>query len=303
MSYSGNVKSELCRREVEKNCCALAETLGVLLFCNTFNAKGIKIVTENRDFSIRLPRLFHKSVGIEFDQKPEPGASGKMVYAVTDEKKLHTIFEKCGFSASTSVSVHVNRALLEKDCCKAAFIRGAFLAGGSVTDPEKRYHLELSTIHQNASRETENLLLDMNLQPKVTERKSNSIIYFKQSETIEEFLTLIGAPVSAMGVMQAKIEKDWRNEANRKVNCDSANLDKVVEAAQLQIAAIQKLKESGIYETLPDKIKETAELRLLYPEMTLNQLAEEHKPPVSKSAINHRLRKLTSLVEDTSQAQ
>ena len=298
MSFSANVKSELCRPEVEKGCCALAEAMGALLYANTFSADCIRIVTESRDLGLRLPRLFRKGLGVSFDLLPEEGGSGKLTYTITDREKIRQVFSACGFSAETSVSLHVNFALLEKDCCRRAFLRGAFLAGGSVTDPEKRYHLELSTTHWKVSRETGTLLLEMELPAKETERKGSSVLYYKQSEAIEDFLTVIGAPVSAMAVMEAKIEKDWRNEANRKTNCDSANVDKAVAAAQEQLAAIRKLEERAVLETLPEKLRQTAALRREYPETTLSELAELHEPPISKSAVNHRMRKLLALAAE-----
>lgn len=298
MSFSANVKSELCRPEVEKGCCALAEAMGALLYANTFSADCIRIVTESRDLGLRLPRLFRKGLGVSFDLLPEEGGSGKLTYTITDREKIRQVFSTCGFSAETSVSLHVNFALLEKDCCRRAFLRGAFLAGGSVTDPEKRYHLELSTTHWKVSRETGTLLLEMELPAKETERKGSSVLYYKQSEAIEDFLTAIGAPVSAMAVMEAKIEKDWRNEANRKTNCDSANVDKAVAAAQEQLAAIRKLEERAVLETLPEKLRQTAALRREHPETTLSELAELHEPPISKSAVNHRMRKLLALAAE-----
>lgn len=299
MSFSGNVKSELCRNEIEKSCCALAECMGTLLYANTFAPDCIRIVTESRDFGLRLPRLFRKGVGVRFDVLPEQDAAGKLTYLITDAEKICRVFEQCGFSAENSISLHVNFALLEKECCRRAFLRGAFLAGGSVTDPEKRYHLELSTTHLKASRETGTLLLEMELAAKETERKGSSVLYYKQSESIEDFLTAIGAPISAMAVMSAKIEKEWRNKANRRVNCDSANVDKTVEAAQEQLAAIRMLEECGILQTLPEKLRETAALRIEHPESTLRELAALHDPPATKSAVNHRMRKLVATAKET----
>lgn len=298
MSFSANVKSELCRLEVGKNCCAPAEAMGVLLYANTFSADSVRIVTESRDFGMRLPRLFRKAFGVSFDLLPEMDAAGKLSYCINEEEKIRKVFELCGFSAESSISLHVNLALLEQDCCRRAFLRGAFLAGGSVTDPEKRYHLELSTTHLSVSRETEALMREMELAPKETARKGSSVLYFKQSECIEDFLTLMGAPVSAMAVMAAKIDKDWRNDANRKTNCDSANVDKAVAAAQEQLTALRSLAERGLLDTLPEKLRETAILRQENPSATLAELAELHEPPLSKSAINHRLRKLVSLAAE-----
>lgn len=277
----------------------MAELMGTLLYANTFTADCIRIVTESAEFARRLPYLLRKAAATKFDVLPEAGVAGKLTLCVTDPAKIAHIFARCGFSSETSVSLHVNLGLLENDCCRRAFLRGAFLAGGSVTDPEKRYHLELSTTHLKVSRETELLLDELALKPKATERKGSSVLYFKQSEAIEDFLTLIGAPVSAMAVMSAKIEKDWRNDANRKTNCDAANVDKAVAAAQEQLAALRRLEERGQFDTLPEKLRQTAELRRAHPEVTLQELAELHEPPLTKSAVNHRLRKLLALGNET----
>ena len=298
MSFSSNVKTELCRTEIEKGCCALAEALGILLYANTFAPDCIRVVTESREFGVRLTRLFHKALDVHFDALPAAEATGKLVYVITNREHIAAIFEQCGFSAQTSISLHVNFALLENDCCRRFFLRGVFLAGGSVTDPGKRYHLELSSPHLKVAAETEALMKEMGLAPKVTERKGSSVLYFKQSEAIEDFLTCIGAPISAMAVMQAKIEKDWRNAANRKTNCDTANVTKAVDAAQEQLAALRKLEAEGRLDTLPEKLRQTAMLRREHPEATLSELAEMHEPPATKSAVNHRMRKLLALAAE-----
>lgn len=298
MSFASNVKAEMCRPAIGKKCCAVAECFGVLLFGNTFSASLIKIVTENPDFAERLPKLFKRAFHMSFDVLPEePG--GKCVFQITDPAKIAEIFDAFGFSARKSVSLHVNYGILEDDCCRASFVRGAFLAGGSVTDPEKRYHLELTTSHQKVARETDALLLDMGYEAKLTGRNGNTVLYFKQSEIIEDFLTLLGAPVCAMDVMQAKMEKDLRNGVNRRVNCETANLTKVVDAAQEQIAAIRKLQEMELLEKLPDKLRQSALLRMDNPEATLQELADMMEPAVSKSAMNHRMRKLVQLAKES----
>lgn len=296
MSFSSNVKTELCRPEVEKGCCALAEANGVLLFANTFSPDGIRIVTENRDFGQRLVQLFRKAFGLRFDSLPDPDGGAKLTYLMTDPEKISRIFEILGFSAETSVSLHINFALLEKECCRRSFLRGAFLAGGSVTDPAKRYHLELSTTHLKVCRETGTVLREMGLEAKETEKKGNFILYYKQSEFIEDFLASIGAGISAMAVMSAKIEKDWRNEANRKTNCDAANVDKSVAAAGEQLDALKKLEAAGV--PLTAKLQQTARLRREHPEANLSELAELHEPPLSKSATYHRMQKILALAAE-----
>ena len=298
MSFAGQAKQELCRSGLNRKCCAQAEAYGVLMFCNQFTASEIRVMTENDALAARLPQLFKKAFKLEFDRVPEPGSTGKRTFAITGREKISAIREVYGIEGVGTVAHHINFAVLEESCCRLAFLRGAFLTGGSVTDPEKSYHLELVTSHFNASREVLALMQECGFNPKQATRKSNYIAYFKRSEDIEDFLTGIGAPLAAMEIMNAKVEKTLRGSVNRRVNCDAANLDKAVEAAQVQIEAIRTLHQSGLLDGLPDKLKEAAGLRLAHPEDTLVQLAERCDPPITKSALNHRLRKLVELGQE-----
>lgn len=295
MSFSGEVKRELCRVGLGRACCARAEAYGVLLYCNTFTAQELRIITECEEFAIRLPELFDRAFGgLSFDRMPT-ALEQKYIFQISDGEKLERIIDAFGFDARQSPVLHINFGLLEEDCCRAAFLRGAFLAGGSVTDPNKRYHLELETSHAQASRELQALLTDMGQQPKQVARGGYQVTYFKNSDQIEDLLTLMGAPLSAMALMNTRAEKELRNGVNRRVNCESANLDKAVDAAQEQLEAIRRLYELGRVEDLSSQLKETVILRETYPELTLSQLAEEFDPPVTKSCLNHRLRKLVEL--------
>ncbi|HCE61963.1 MAG TPA: DNA-binding protein WhiA [Clostridiales bacterium] len=295
MSFSSNVKAELCKDSLSKKSCAVAEGYGVLLYCNTFSSTEIRIITESRDFAARLPRLFKKAFGITFDQEPAAQDRGKLQFAISSEDKIAKIFETLQMDLKASLTLHVNFGMLEEEAECMAYLRGAFLAGGSVTDPAKRYHLEMTTSHYKVSRETCALLIECGFSPKELSRGGNNILYFKQSDYIEDFLTAIGAQVSAMGVMEAKVEKDLRNGVNRRVNCETANLTKVVDASMGQMAAIRALEEAGELDKLPGKLRETALLRRENPEATLQELAAMLNPPITKSAINHRMRKLLEL--------
>ena len=295
MSFSSNVKVELCKDSMSKKSCAVAEGYGVLLYCNTFSSTEIRIITESRDFAARLPRLFKKAFGITFDQEPAAQDRGKLQFAISSEDKIAKIFETLQMDLKASLTLHVNFGMLEEEAECMAYLRGAFLAGGSVTDPAKRYHLEMTTSHYKVSRETCALLIECGFSPKELSRGGNNILYFKQSDYIEDFLTAIGAQVSAMGVMEAKVEKDLRNGVNRRVNCETANLTKVVDASMGQMAAIRALEEAGELDKLPGKLRETALLRKENPEATLQELAAMLEPPITKSAINHRMRKLLEL--------
>lgn len=296
VTFSAQVKQELCRQPMSRRCCAQAEAYGILLYCNTFHARQVRIITESPQFKQRLPQLFRKAFRMEFDVIP-PAGEGKGSFLLEDPDKLRTVFDTFGLERDSSISLHINFAHLEEEHCQAAFFRGAFLAGGSVTDPGKSYHLELATSHAAVGRESIALLQEVGFTPKDTQRKGNHVTYFKQSDHIEDFLTTIGAPVSAMEIMTAKLERDLRGSVNRRVNCDAANLDKTVEAARWQMEAIYRLEERGMLEDLPEKLKEAVDLRMAHPELTLAQLAELCTPPVSKSALNHRLRKLAQLAE------
>lgn len=291
-SFAFKAKNEMCRVQLSRQCCARAEAYGVLLYCNTFTPSEVRIITENPEFAARLPKLFHKAFSLRFDQTPEGDGRGKLIFRITDREKLARVINTLGYDPQQIMALHVNFGLLEEDCCRTAFLRGAFLAGGSVTDPEKRYHMELATSHQQASREVSTLLEEMGFLPRSVQRGADALIYFKQSEHIEDLLTKIGAPAAAMDIMTAKVDKEIRNGANRAMNCDMANVNKTLDAAQEQTAAIAKLRDSARWERLPEKLQQTAQLRLDYPEDSLAQLAERCEPPVTKSCINHRLRKL-----------
>lgn len=295
MSFSSDVKNELCRAEIGARPVAVAECYGVLLFCNRFDGRQARIVTRSDVFAARLPRLFSRAFGVSFDGKPEPGGAGKHVYTVTCRESLDKILDALGYEREGLVRHHVNLGILEDDSARAAFLRGAFLAGGSVMDPLRRYHLELVTGHYTVSREMTALFHDMGFEPKDLARGGNYVIYFKQSDAIEDLLTTVGAPVAAMSVMSAKIEKGMTNLVNRKVNCDTANVNKAVEASAQVLADIRRLRESGRFDKLSDKLRETARLREENPELSLTELSE--LAGLSKSGLNHRLRKLSEIAD------
>ena len=304
VSFSANAKSEVCRVFPQKRCCALAECFGILLFCNSFSADGIKIITESREFAQILPKLFKRAFDIEFDFYPSLAAPGKLVFQINDPDKIAFIMESFGFSMEDTLSLHVNLGALENECCKAAFLRGAFLAGGSVTDPEKGYHMEVATTHQSVSLETYMLVHDMlNIYPKTAQRNGTHVLYLKQSDLISDSLTLLGAPVSGMGIITAKLEKELNNKVNRRCNCDDANTSKVVEAAQEQIAAIKVLKEMEILEKLPEKLLQAAKAREEHPVSPLSELAEMMTPPITKPAMNNRLKRLVQLAKEAKEAK
>ena len=297
MSFSYSTKEELCRQASGEDCCAVAECYGMLLYGNAFSPREIRIVTGNSTLGKHIAELFLRAFSILFDIAPDNEKTGKQAYIINNPDKLGRIFESYGISQSNLLAHHVNLSVLEEECCRRSFIRGAFLTGGAITAPEKSYHLELVTAHFNVSREMYSLLIEMGFSPKETRRAGNYVTYFKQSTAIEDYLAMVGAPIAAMELMSTKIEKEMRNSVNRKVNCDTANVSKTVDAAAAQIDAIAKIEETGLFDALPEKLKQTASLRLENPELSLKELAEISTPPVSKSCLNHRLRKLTSMAD------
>ncbi len=299
VSFSASAKAEVCRMFPNKHCCALAECFGILLFCNSFHMDGIKVITESREFAYILPKLFKKAFNLSFDSYPSLEAPGKLVFQIWDPEKIGIIMESFGFDIQDTLALHVNMPVVEEECCKASFLRGAFLAGGSTTAPEKGYHMELTTTHQAVARETNLLTREvMAFPPKMAQRSGGQVLYFKQSEQISDFLTYLGAPVAAMGIMEARLEKELNNKVNRRCNCDDANISKVVEAAQEQLCAICTLHEAGMMEKLPAKMKQAADAREANPAASLTELAAMMDPPITKPAMNNRMKKLIQLAKE-----
>lgn len=299
VSFSGSAKAEICREIPARHCCAVAQAFGVLLYCNTFSMDMVRIVTESRDFALSLPKLFRRAFGVEFDEFPSMAAPGKLVFQITEPEKLVKILNTYGFEPGKTLALHVNLSVLEEECCKASFLRGAFLAGGSVTDPSKGYHLELATSHKSVARETYALMQEvLGFYPKLGGRSANTVIYLKQSDLISDCLTFLGAPISGMGIIEAKLEKELNNKVNRRCNCDDANTSKVVDAAQEQLNAIRILRQRGAIEQLPLKLQQAAIARENNPESSLTELAAMMDPPITKPAMNHRLKKLMLLAKE-----
>ncbi len=300
ISFSGNAKAEICRSFPQKQCCALAQCFGILLFCNSFGNHGIRIITESQEFAQSIPKLFKKAFGISFDIQPEEYGVGKLNFQITRPEKVAAIMERYGFGPEDTLALHINLPIVEDDCCRTAFLRGAFLAGGSVTDPAKGYHMELATTHRTVAREACTLMHEaLGFYPKSADRSGGQVLYLKQSEQICDCLTYLGAPLAAMGIMEARLEKELNNKVNRRCNCDDANTSKVVEAAQEQLASIRILRERGALEHLPSKLLQAALAREENPEASLTELAAMMEPPITKPAMNHRLKKLVEMAKET----
>ncbi len=289
MSFSSQIKDELCRVQSTSPCCALSESLGFLLYASKLSAVSIKLHSELPFVRKRANAIIRQAFGVQMQSTENSNI-------IEDIADIKLIYDMCGYDYPSGV-LHLNRAIVEDECCKTAFMRGAFLAGGTVSAPEKGYHLELVTPRYRISKQVSTLLLDMDMPAATVMRRGNYVIYYKDSQMIEDFLTRIGASGAAMKLMLTKVERELRNEVNRKVNCDTANLNKTVDAASAQIMAIAAIKAAGKFETLPSALQITATLREENPELSLRELCELFTPPISRPGLAARLRKLTEIGE------
>ncbi|MEA4921300.1 MAG: DNA-binding protein WhiA [Clostridiaceae bacterium] len=295
MSFTEDIKNELCKIPISSKCCASAEGLGMLLYGNRFAPDKIRLVSSVYSVRKRAQILIRALFGCELTEDGRDSAL--MINSVPVIKE---VFEWYGFQYKSS-ALSLNRAFVEEDCCKAAFLRGCFLMGGYVTAGKKGYHLELVTPHFNVSKQVSTLLYELQMEPGAVTRRSNYVLYYKNSELIETFLSEIGATGGAMDIMLKKVEKALVNNVNRKVNCETANLDKVLDAAEKQLDAIRTIEIAGAFESLPSGLKETLMLRRDNPMASMSELAAMFDPPISKAGVNSRLKKLIKISEELKQ--
>ncbi|MBZ4646614.1 MAG: cell division protein WhiA [Petroclostridium sp.] len=315
MSFSSRTKNELCRLEKDGNCCCIAELAGIICFAgiikNGTDENYLKISTENASVARRVFNLtkwtfgVHTIINIKKNRSPKHMNSYSLY--VKDKENLSRILKELRLISSGGdyenlICFRINNHMVDRECCKKAFIRGAFLGGGSITDPESTYHLELVTHHYLLSKDVCDLLGQFDLQAKTILRKSNYVIYFKGSENIVDFLNIIGAHKSLMELENIRIMKEMRNNVNRMVNCETANLEKTVNASLKQIQNIEFIQNTLGLEKLPAVLQEIARLRLEYKEASLKELGEMLHPPIGKSGVNHRLRKLQNIAENLQNA-
>jgi DNA-binding protein WhiA len=192
----------------------------------------------------------------------------------------------------------MSRLVIQKECCKRAFLRGTFLAAGSISDPEKGYHLEIVCSTQERAEQIQSIMREFELDARIVARKKSQVVYLKEGSQIVEFLGLVEAGISLMDLENIRIRKEISNNINRKVNCETANIGKTVSAAVKQIEDIRYIETHVGFSQLTEELEETAVCRLRYPEATLKELGEMMSPPVGKSGVNHRLRKLGRIADE-----
>ncbi|MBQ4129539.1 MAG: DNA-binding protein WhiA [Ruminococcus sp.] len=301
MSFATDTKKELCSIATTDVELLRSEFYAMLLLARHFSSEKIVFKTENKytaDHFVSLCSMLFSPI-IEC-KKPLTNSSKIYTVTIVDSADCKRIFDFYGHD-EREVNLRVNRANLLDSRNERAFIRGLFLACGSVTDPDKAYHLELCIAHKNLCTDVCNIIRDLedcSITIKMLSRNGSYIAYIKDSEQITDFLAFIGASNSAMSVMGAKALKQVRNALNRRVNSEVANLQKVAGASAVQIKAINKLKASGKFNTLSEELKEVACLRLEYPELSLRDMGQMLNPPISRSGVNHRLTKLIKLSQE-----
>lgn len=292
LTFSARTKNELCRAPAGRACCRTAELYGMLLFGAAFSCREIRLVSEQPSIIRRAAMLLNKVCGVS----AQPVSVGRRkVIQLTEPNEIAAVMEHMGYDFRSYITYHLNRNVIENDCCAAAFVRGMFLMAGSVAGPDKKSHLEIKTGHAILGREVMSLLLDLELMPKMIERRSTWLLYWKSTAQVEDFLTLIGARHAALAIMEAKVEKQLRGEINRKVNCETANLIKITSASTKQISAIEKALAIGGIEIFPENLRQTVDLRVANPTASLAELAAKFDPPISKPGLSHRLGRIMEI--------
>lgn len=294
MSFSSLVKKELCDIEINEISQMKAQCYGMLIQ-GTCSADEISLTTEKKETAMCLAQLLAQLTGVFCDvsnlnRKKLP--SSQYIVRVPDSLQRLQIINYFGIRPQAE---HLNMDNINDE--HAAFIRGIFLTGGTVSNPEKDYHLEMTVQNPDLVGDILRLLKEVSLAPKIIVRSMQHVLYYKESEKIEDILTLMGAVNASMSVMDAKILKDLRNRANRLTNCETANIEKTVAASVKQIEAIKKIERKIGIASLPEDLRETARLRLENPEMSLNDLANNLSISISRSGVNHRLKRICAIAD------
>ncbi len=297
MSFSADVKNELAEVRPQKGCCLAAQCYGMLEFAHAYCGSEVSLQTEHSAVAAVYSAFLKECCLIPAPAVQVKKRRGDFFVAQVEEPwaRARTL-ERFGHSV-TDTSVRMNRANIDCDGCAAALLRGAFLVCGAVSNPETAYHLEFSMPYYNLSKDLLALLRELDFSAKYVCRKGTHVIYLKESEQIEDCLTLMGAQSAALEVMGAKVIKSIRNDVNRANNCETANIDKTVAAAGAHMDAIYRLEKAGALDSLPEQLQSIARLRVDNPEMSLRELAELCDPPLTRSGLNHRLQRILEAAE------
>jgi len=306
MSFSSEVKNELARIEPEKNCCQLAEISGFIRTAGSLRLEGggkFGIVVSTSDPAIArhykklIKNYFDTPTELEIEDNGNLKKGRKYILRIGPENKSEQILREVGIlmlrKGNDFFSDGIYEGLVRSKCCRKAYLRGVFLGSGTVSDPARAYHLEFICSTKVLAKDLCKLINTfVDLSAKMVERKGKYVVYMKKAAYISDTLAIMGAHSHVLALEDVLIRKQMRGEAARMTNCDSANTDRILDAAGMQIEAINKLKASGRFDQLSHKLREIAELRENNPEASLVELGEMLDPPLKKSGVNNRLKKL-----------
>ena len=308
MSFSSETKAALLSELPTKKCCKKSLLMGFLTYSSVFSREKIKYITEIKPAADAVISLLDELYGIKCnlyisekktsrEDTESKGAINSYKITVSDKRE---IAKMSGDFKKDSLSLYrVNKSIFDNRCgkCASYFLRGAFVASGTVSRPDSSFHLELSTPYKNLASDTKELCEDTGISPRITQRGSNNVIYLKKCDDIADFLAYIGATTAGFDYINEAIIRENRGLANRAVNCDTANIKKTVNAANEVMTAISYLTENGMTDKLPPDLQKTIELRLENPQASLSELAELTNPKITKSGLNHRLKKIIEIYE------
>lgn len=307
MSFSTNVKNEISRIIPEGDCCKKAELSGMIRVGGSITIgsnmqMALEMRTENAATARKFLKLVKAAYGIETEinilRKNRLKKNNIYIVKITEETSVKKVLVDLGISDDGFfLNAGINQEIMENLCCKRSFIRGLFLGSGSVTDPDYGYHLEVVFESEDIAQVLVDLLSDFELTAKITQRKSTYLVYLKESEQISTFLSIIEAHNALFSLENTRIQKGMRNQVNRLVNCETANMNKSIDAAFKQIENIDIINSYMGLDSLPENLKELALLRLDNPEKSLKELGEMLTPPVGKSGVNHRMRKIEAIAK------
>lgn len=297
MSFSGDVKEELVKQMASARHCQIAELAAILILKNAIH-KDIETIhiafSEETSYCIRkVFAILQRSFQIDRDCNEEELLHSNH-FSLEDNCEVKRVVEAIKYKNTYTT---VNPVIMKSICCKRAFLRGAFLSIGSMSNPEKGYHLEFVCENSHQAKQIGEVLQSFDIHAKVVQRKKYKVVYIKESEEIVELLNVIGAHVALMNLENLRILKDMRNSINRRVNCEAANITKTVNAATKQIDDIIYIREHDGFDELSGQLREMAEVRLENPDASLKELGEYLTPKVGKSGVNHRLRKLGEIAD------
>lgn len=284
MSFSSDIKEKLCSVPYECSRCGIYEISGALLFGGSFDKKGIRFATEHGEVAKRVRDGIYSCFGIKADILQ---VSKMSRIEISDTYQTENIGGGISLEGDIPFS-----------CCRASFLRGAFLGGGSVTDPKKGYHMEFNTRYEKCAKALQKILAADDFSAKITSRKGYYVIYIKGGEEIADILGFMGAPQGAFEMFNLQAEREMRNDINRRVNCENANTNKAAKASSKHLFAISKIRKAKKWDKLPDVLKEIGQLREEYPEDSLKELGEKTNPPIGKSGVNHRLSRILEIAEN-----